>query len=63
MFDKVGNLKDVSNLNEKTNSKEWENQFFRVLNKHDPLKSKVNRESKKPFVTKALGKSLCKDQY
>ena len=31
-------LKDVSNLPGETNYTEWENQFFRVLNKHAPLK-------------------------
>ena len=42
-FDKIGILKDVSNLPEKTNYTEWENQFLRVLKKHAPLKSNVIR--------------------
>ena len=36
-FDKIKFLKDASNLPEKTNYTEWENQFLRGLDKHAPL--------------------------
>ena len=51
-------LKNVSNLPEKTNYTEWENQFLRVLNKHAPLKSKIIRGNNKPFVTKTWRKAI-----
>ena len=51
-------LRDVSNLPEKTNYTEWENQFLRVLNKHAPLKSKLIRGNNKPFETKTLRKAI-----
>ena len=54
-FHKVRILKNVSNLPEKTNYTEWENQFLRVLNKNAPLKSKVIRGNNKPFVIITLG--------
>ena len=56
-FDKIRFLKDISNLPEKTNYTELENQFLRVLNKHTPLKSKVIRGNNKSFVTKNFKKS------
>ena len=59
-FDKVGFLKNASNLLKKTNYTEWENQFLRVLNKHAPLESKVVRGNTKPFVTKTLRKAMLK---
>ena len=57
MLDKIRFLKDLSNLPEKINYTEWENQFLRALNKHAPLKSKVIRGNKKPFITKTLRKA------
>ena len=53
-FDKRRFLKDVSNLPERTNYTEWENQFLKVLNKHGPLKSKVSTGNNKLFVTNAI---------
>ena len=37
-FGKMRFLKDVSNLPQKANYTEWENQYLRMLNKHVPLK-------------------------
>ena len=54
-FYKIRTLKDVSDLPEKTNYTEWENQFLRVLNKNAPLKLKVIRGNNKPFVIITLG--------
>ena len=39
LFDKIDFLKHVSNLPEKTNCTEWENQFLRVLKKNIEIKS------------------------
>ena len=39
LFDKIDFLKHVSNLPEKTNYTEWENQFLRVLKKNIEIKS------------------------
>ena len=50
--------KDVSNLPEKTNYTEWENQFLRVLNKHALLKSKVITGNNKLFARKTLRKAI-----
>ena len=52
---------NVSNLPEKANYTEWENQFLRVLKKHAPLKSKIIGGNNKPFVKKALRKAIIKD--
>ena len=57
-FSKIEFLKDDSNLPEKTNYAEWENQLLRILNKHAPLKSKVIRGNNKFFATKTLRKSI-----
>ena len=57
-FDKIKFLKNVSNLPERTNYSQWENQFLRVLNKHAPLKSKVIRGNTNPFVRKTLRKAI-----
>ena len=57
-FDKIGFLKDVSDLPEKTNYTEWENQFLRLLNKHALLKRKLIRGNNKPFLTKTLRKAI-----
>ena len=59
-FDKIRFLKNVSSLREKTNYTEWENQFFRVLNRHAPLKLKEISRNNKPFVTKTLRKAIMK---
>ena len=58
LFDKVRFLKDISNLPEKTNYTEWENQFLRVLNRYAPLKSKVVRGNNKRFLIKTLRKAI-----
>ena len=57
-FDKIRFLKDISNLPERTNYPEWENQFLKVLNKHAPLKSKVITGNNKLFVTKTVTKAI-----
>ena len=57
-FHKVRILKNVSNLPEKTNYTEWENQFLRVLNRHILFKSKIIKGNNKPSVTKTLRNAI-----